>query len=316
MSSGAVNSGAVNSVTALAERLKETGSATDALELLAATTARSHVEAALAVLRRTELGDKARPVLRERFNFYMEHIDKDRGATIREALVKLLVGIAHPDDLDVYIRALGVYEGVPPTPKIDVAQKLRAAALAGAAEIDTEGAQLYAVKLLGEVVHTSDFSSEPALTALNLLVRYERWQPIFQYLLMVGGYKAEYADVVSRALEALPADFPAPLYASAAERFISQSQSVEQTGIVGYVVEQRRAELYPLLAQIINATRSGDLHRYALIQMAAARDPALNALLFELAKRAPLEYVPNFIDALELVPNSEDILKMLRARKR
>lgn len=306
----------MTSITELADQLKESGDPAAALELLAATSARSHIEAALAVLRRAELDDRARPVLRDRFNFYMEHIDKDRGATIREALVKLLVGIAHPDDLDLYVRALGVYEGIPPTPKIDVAQKLRAAALAGAGEIDTELAQLYAVKLLGEIAHTSDFSSEPALTALNLLVRYQRWQPIFQYLLMVGGYKAEYADVVSRALEALPADFPAPLYSAAAERFISQSQSVEQTGIVGYVVENRRADLYPLLAQIITATRSGDLHRYALIQMAAARDAALNALLFELAKRAPLETVPNFIDALELVPNSEDILKMLRARKR
>lgn len=306
----------MKSVTALAEQLKETGSAAAALELLAATTARSHVEAALATLRHAELDDRARPVLRDRFSFYMEHIDKDRGATLREALVKLLVGIAHPDELDLYVRALGVYEGIPPTPKIDVAQKLRAGALAGAAEIDTELAQLYAVKLLGEVVHTSDFSSEPALTALNLLVRYQRWQPIFQYLLMVGGYKAEYADVVSRALEALPADFPAPLYSAAAERFISQSQPVEQTGIVGYVVEHRRADLYPLLANIINTTRSGDLHRYALIQMAAARDATLNALLFELAKRTPLETVTNFIDALELVPNSEETVKLLRARKR
>lgn len=311
-----MSSGAVKSVTALAEQLKETGSAADALELLAATTARSHVEAALAVLRHAELDDQARPVLRDRFNYYMEHTDKDRGATLREALVKLLVGIAHPDDLDVYVRALGVYEGIPPTPKIDAAQKLRAAALAGAAEIDTDLAQLYGVKLLGEVGHTSDFSGEPALTALNLLVRYERWQPIFQYLLMVGSYKAEYADVVSRALEALPADFPAALYAAAAERFITQSHSVEQTGIVGYVVEHRRAELYPLLAQVISTTRSSDLHRYALIQMAAARDAALNALLFELAKRTPLDYVPNFIDALELVPNSEETLKLLRARKR
>jgi hypothetical protein len=306
----------LSSVTELADQLKETGDAALALELLSATTARSHVEAALSALRRVSLDYNARPILRERFAFYMGHIDKDRGATLRESFVKLLVGIGHPDDLDLYLRALSVYEGVPPVMQIDVAQKLRAAALAGAAEIDTELAQLYAVKFLSEVSDTSPFSSEPALTALNLLVRYQCWQPIYQYVLMVNNYEPEYADVVSHALEGFEADFPAPLYTAAAERFIARDQPVEQTGIVGYIVEHRRADLYPLLEQIIASTHNGDLHRYTLIQMAAARDPALNTLVFDLAKRAPLEYIPNFIEALELIPNSEDLLKLLRARQR
>ena len=306
----------MSSVTELADQLKESGDPAVALQLLSATTARSHVEAALSALKRAVLDDNARPVLRDRFNFYMDHIDKDRGTTLREALVKLLVGIGHPDDLDLYLRAVSVYESVPPAIQIDVAQKLRAAALAGAAEIDSELAQLYAVKLLSEIADTSDFSSEPALTALNLLVRYQRWQPIYQYLLMVGGYKPEYADVVSRALEAFEADFPAPLYTAAAERFIDRDQPVELTGIIGYIVERRRADLYPLLEQIVSATRNSDLHRYALIQMAAARDRALNTLVFTLAKRAPLEYLPNFIEALELIPNSEEILNLLRTRTR
>ena len=196
-----------------------------------------------------------------------------------------------------------------------MAQKLRTAALIGVPEIDPELAQLYAVKLLSEVGDTSDFSSEPALTALNLLVRYERWQPIYQYLLLVRDYKPEYADVVSHALESLPADFPAALYAAAAHKFIERDQPVEQTGIVGYIVEQHRADLYPLLEQIVAKTRYGDLHRYAVIQMAAAREPALNQMLFALAKRSSLEHIPNFIEALELVPGSDEMLKLLRSRR-
>ncbi|MEP7292668.1 MAG: hypothetical protein ABI835_12860 [Chloroflexota bacterium] len=187
----------MSDVAKLAEQLKETGDAAVALELLSATIARSHVEAALTVLKRAEPDDRARPVLRERLLFYFDNKEKDRGATLREALVRLLVGIAHPDDLDLYLRALTVYEGIPPSPKVDVAQKLRSAALIGVSEIDTELAQLYAVKLLGEVGDTSDFSGEPALTALNLLVRYERWQPIYQYLLLIHDYKPEYADVAT-----------------------------------------------------------------------------------------------------------------------
>ena len=121
-------------------------------------------------------------------------------------------------------------------------------------------------------------------------MRYERWQPIYQYVLLIDGYKPEYADVVSRALESLPADFPAALYAAAARRFIERDQPVEQTGIVGYMVEHHRAELYPAAGTDRRQdAATGDLHRYAVIQMAAARDPALNELLFALAKRCPLE---------------------------
>jgi hypothetical protein len=304
------------SITELAERLKESGDPALALELLAATTARSHVESALVVLNRATLGDKARPALRERLDFYFAHPDKDRGATLRETLLRLLLEIGHPDDRDQYLRGLALYEGIPPTPRIDVAQKTRTAALIGLAGIDPDLAQLYAVKFLSEVKDTSDFSSEPALTALNLLVRYERWHPIYAYLLLLGEYKPEYADVVSRALESLPADFPAALYAAAARRFIERDGAVEQTGIVGYVVEHRRADLYPLLEQILSKTANGDLHRYAVIQMAAARDPALNAQLIALAKLSPLERVGNFTEALALVPGSEETLALLRKRKK
>lgn len=302
-------------INELAERLKQTGDPALALELLGATTARSHVESALHVLSRAALDDRARPVLRERLNFYFENTEKDRGATLREALVRLLIGINHPDDLDLYLRAVAVYEGIPPTPRIDAAQKLRVVGLIGISEVDPDLAQLYAVRLLSEVRDTSDFSGEPALMALNLLVRFERWQPIYQYVLLVDDYKREYADVVSRALEAFDGDFPAALYAVAVRRFIERDQPVEQTGIVGYVVEHRRAELYPLLEQIVASTRFDDLHRYAVIQMAAARDPALNEMLFALAKRCPTERVPHFVEALELVPGSDAVLKLLRGRK-
>ncbi len=303
-------------VKALAEQVKQSGDPVLALELLSTTIVRSHVEDALAVLKRSVLDDNARPTVRERYAFYAEHSDKDRGATQRENFVRLLVEIGHPDDLDIYLRAVNLYEGAPPMPQIDIAQKVRAAALVGIAAIDSDVAALYAVKLLGEVKDTSDFSGEPALTALNLLIRYERWLPIYQYALLVDGYKAEYAEVVSRALESFPADFPVALYVGMARRFISRDQAVEQTGIIGYVVDQRRADLYPLLEQVITTTKNSDLHRYTVIQLAAARDPALNALLFTLAKRCSLEHVPHFIEALELTPGSDEVLKLLRTRKR
>jgi hypothetical protein len=163
---------------------------------------------------------------------------------------------------------------------------------------------------------TSPFSGEPAQTALNLLVRYERWQPIYQYVLLIANYDPEYADVVSKALESFSADFPAALYEAAARRFVERDRAVEQTGIVGYVVENRRADLYPLLEKIVATTQSDDLHRYTVIQMAAARQPALNDLLIALAKRCPLERTTNFIEALELVPHSAEVVELLMKRKR
>ena len=49
--------------------------------------------------------------------------------------------------------------------------------------------------------------------------------------------------------------------------------------------------------------------------MAAAREPALNKMLFALAKLSSLEHVSNFIEALDLVPGSDEALKLLRSRK-
>ena len=56
-------------------------------------------------------------------------------------------------------------------PVDDVAQNLRAAALAGLAPIDPPLACLYATRFLGEP-HTSVFNCEPAMTALDALVRF------------------------------------------------------------------------------------------------------------------------------------------------
>ena len=88
---------------------------------------------------------------------------------LREVLTRLLVHIKHPDDADIYKLGVATYHLQPVD---DVAQNLRAVALAGLAPIDPPLACLYAARLLGER-HTSVFNCEPAMTAIDVLAAFE-----------------------------------------------------------------------------------------------------------------------------------------------
>ena len=96
----------------LAELARQLGQAQDederrelALELLERSRRREHVDAALRALEGSELDDAARPLLRERALHYFEETRRDNGALIREQLLRLLLGIGHPDERDLWLRA-------------------------------------------------------------------------------------------------------------------------------------------------------------------------------------------------------------------
>ena len=83
---------------------------------------------------------------------------RDKAGLLREALTRLLVHIEHPDDADIYRLGVETYHFQPVD---DVAQNLRAAALAGLAPLDPPLACLYAARFLTEP-QTSVFNCEPA----------------------------------------------------------------------------------------------------------------------------------------------------------
>lgn len=288
-----------------------------ALELLARSRRRDYVDAALRALEDSDPGDAARPLLRERAQYYFENTQRDNGALIREQLLKLLLQINHPDERDLWLRALYCYEVEPMMG--EVTQNLRAIGLVGLAAHDPDLAQLHALRLLHELHATSRFNGEPALTALNLLMQQEQPQPIYGWLLSCADEALELTldELVGRALESLGSDFPGDLYQALLEQLAKRDRALVSMGLATHIIESRAQPLYDALEAILTQTRHDDLHHYILVLLAGARDAELERRLLALARLSPPRRCKNFLAALELLPGEPDseLLAWLRERQ-
>ena len=289
-----------------------------ALALLSKTSSRQYLDECLRILNaaavRATLDESHRPILREKALSFYADSKRDKAGMLRESITRLLVNIEHHDDIDLYQMGVDTYYLQPVD---DVAQNLRAVALAGMAPIDPTLACLYAARFLGES-HTSVFNCEPAMTAIDVLVTSDQRLPIYQFLLHSGMHMANSGrgELTGKALESLGADFPVPLY----KQLIAQYQEIDRPtasmGIINCIVDGRSAELYERLEALIRDTRDTDLRRYGLVMMAAARDDELSARLLRMARLARLEHIPLYVEALEICshPERDETLAQLKRR--
>ncbi len=312
-------------MTSQAELHRQLRRATDAearrdiaLRLLARTNSRQYLDECLRILNaeavRATLDESHRDILRDKCLLYFAESKRDKAGLLRESLTRLLVHIGHADDADIYKLGVATYYLQPVD---DVAQNLRAVALAGLAPIDPPLACLYAARFLGES-HTSVFNCEPAMTAIDVLVASNQRLPVYQFLLRGGEQMArsQRGELTGKALESLGAEFPLHLY----EELITQYQALDQPtasmGIINFIIGDRAETLYDRLEQVILSTRDVDLRRYGLVMMAAARDDALGERLLGMAKLARQDDLPVFIEAVEIchLPEREETLYALRRR--
>ncbi len=289
-----------------------------ALDLLTVSRDREKIDAALAALLDDDvidlLDDAHRDTLRARFVYYAENPAKDRGGLIREQVTRLLTAIGHPGDRDIYMQGCATYHRQPNT---DSAQNLRAAALVGLSHLDRELACAYAVRLLGEP-DTSTLNGQPSVTAINVLAHHGQRLPVYLFVLRQGAdfIQQGNGEVVAKALEALAVDFPAALFAELAESVVAQDVPVVVSGLVNAITAARLVDLYPLLERIITRTRHDDLHHYTLVMLAAARDDALIAMLYRLARESTPARAGAFLAAVELTTGDErDALLAWLARR-
>ena len=289
-----------------------------ALRLLARTNSRQYLDACLRALHApaviATLDESHRPVLREKCHSFYHNSQRDKAAILRESLTRLLVHIAHRDDIDLYQLGVETYYLQPVD---DVAQNLRAVALAGMAAISPHLACLYAARFLGDP-HTSRFNCEPAMTAVDALVAANQVLPIYQFLLRGGAGMARTGrgELTGKALEALGADFPPRLYAELIEQYQAVDQPTASMGIINWVIAQRAASLYDRLEALIKRSKHSDLRRYGLVMMAAARDEELSERLLRMARLARADDVPLFIAALEICQHQERNATLAHLRRR
>ena len=312
-------------MTSQAELHRDLRSATEAderrdlaLQLLARTSSRLYLDECLRALNaepvRATLDERHREILREKCLGFFAESKRDKAGLLRESLTRLLVHIEHPDDADIYKLGVATYHLQPVD---DVAQNLRAVALAGLAPIDPPLACLYAARFLGES-HTSVFNCEPAMTAIDVLVASNQRLPIYQFLLRGGEgmARSQRGELTGKALESLGADFPLELYKELIAQYLELDQPTASMGVINFIIEGRAEALYDRLEEVISSTRDIDLRRYGLVMMAAARDDELGERLLGMAKLARADDLPLFIDAVEIchLPQREETLDQLRKR--
>ncbi|MCY4061106.1 MAG: hypothetical protein OXG53_01925 [Chloroflexi bacterium] len=289
-----------------------------ALILLVKTYRRQYLDECLRILQlervRATLDESHRSTLREKCLGYFADGKRDKGGLLREGLTRLLVHIEHSDDADIYQLGVETYYLQPVD---DVAQNLRAVALAGLAPIDPPLACLYATRFLGEP-YTSVFNCEPAMTAIKVLVASNQRLPIYQFLLRGGVEMAQSGrgELTGKALESVGDDFPLTLYEDLIEQYQALDQPTATMGMFNWIIDGRVKALYQRLAELILATRDADLRRYGLVMMAAARDEALGERLLQMAKTARVDDLPLFIEAVEIchLPARDEALENLRRR--
>lgn len=289
-----------------------------ALDLLSQTNSRQYLDECLRLLVSDAvidfLEDSHRPILREKCLTYYEDGKRDKAGLLREKLTRLLVHISHPDDSDIYQLGVDTYYLQPVD---DVAQNLRAVALAGLAPIDLSLACIYATRFLGED-HTSVFNCEPAMTAVEVLVQANRHLPIYQFLLHRGEFmaKTKRGELTGKAFESLGNDFPFHLYQDLIDTYQALDMPTASIGIINTIIENRYDTLYDTLEDVILSTRDDDLRRYGLVMMAASRDDDLTDRLLRLARLAKYDHVPLFIEAVEVCnhPDRDSTLAQLQNR--
>ncbi len=289
-----------------------------ALQLLAKTNSRQYLDACLLTLRSERviatLNESHRSPLREKCLGYFADDKRDKAGLLREGLTWLLVHIEDPADADIYQLGVETYHLQPVD---DVAQNLRAVALAGLAPIDPPLACLYATRFLGER-YTSVFNCEPAMTAIDVLVASDQRLPIYQFLLRGGVEMAQSArgELTGKALESLGENFPIPPYESLIEQYKAIDQPTATMGIINCIIERRIEALYDRLEDLILSTRDRDLRRYGLVMMAAARADELGERLLRMAKFARPEDAPLFMEAVELchLPERDKAQESLQRR--
>lgn len=289
-----------------------------ALQLLSKTNSRRYLDECLRILQSgrviASLDESHRSTLRDKCLGFFADSKRDKGGLLREGLTRLLVHIEHPDDADIYQLGVDTYYLQPVD---DVAQNLRAVALAGLAPINPALACLYATRFLGER-YTSLFNGEPAMTAIKVLVASDQRLPIYQFLLRGGVEMAQSGrgELTGVALESLAHDFPIPLYQDLMELYQAIDQPTATMGIINWIIDGRVEALYQRLTELILATRDADLRRYGLVMMAAARDDDLGERLLQMAKVARAEDLPLFIEAIEIchLPGRDEALENLRRR--
>jgi hypothetical protein len=273
-----------------------------ALELLGVSDRRAREAALDALLERPVAG--MREPLRELYFELDGQSDKlDPGAHLRTAITRLLLANEDARDLDIGLRAVDTYEK---SMGVDSTANLRAAGLKIIAAANTDVFPYVAAEHIND---SSEFSREPANTALQLLAGTGHQLSVYQWI--VSGPKDP--DLIEAALGLLdeaPAVVMSRCLAELTRDAIEKKDEALLAKLAETIVGRELEGAYPPLASIMASGISKELRSYLALLLAATNRPALLAVLEEQLERDVLGR-PAILEALRIrtTPEQDAILR-------
>ncbi len=243
------------------------------LELLASND-RSAREAAL-----TALVERPLPALRDTLRTLYFDVDgdpgkQDPGAHLRTSIAQVLLANGDARDVDVALRAVDTREK---SMGVDCTGNLRALGLRIIAAADPDIFPYVAAEHIEDV---SDFSPEPANTALQLLANTGHQLSVYQWL--ISGRREP--ALVEAALDLL-SDAPAIVMSRCVAKLVQDAIEKEDepllTKLAETIVQRELADAYPSLSSIIRASISNELYGYLALLLAGTNRAPLLAILEE-----------------------------------
>jgi hypothetical protein len=274
-----------------------------ALELLRSGDRRTR-EAALEAMLDWPVADTHYALRELFFELDAEPDKRDPGAHLRVAVARLLLASGDACDVDIGLRAANTYES---SMGVDSTANLRSLGLRVIAATDPDLFPYIGVEHIND---SSEFSPEPANTALQLLAGTGHQLSVYQWV--VSG--SHDADLIEAALSLL--DEAPPIVMSSCLNQLTRDAMAKKdepllTKLAETIVKRELEDAYPALSSIMRSGVSKELYAYLALLLAGTNRPALLVMLAELLEQ-DIRRRPAILEALRVRTTPEQAAMLRR----
>lgn len=234
----------------------------------------------------------------------------DPGAHLRIAVARILLAGGDARDADIGLRAAGTHEK---SMGIDSTANLRSLGLRIIAAADPDVFPYVAVEHIDDF---SDFSPEPANTALQLLAGSGHQLSVYQWIVS-GERDAALVEAALDLLDEAPSFVMSRCLAQLTRDAIEKRDEPLLTKLAETIVKRELDDAYPALRSTMQSGVSKELYGYLALLLAGTNRPALLAVLEELLEANILRR-PAILDAMRIrtTPEQAAILRRWEERER
>jgi len=248
------------------------------------------------------------PQLREHLRTLYFEIDadgqkRDPGAHLRTAIAQILLAGEDARDIDIGLRAADTGEK---SMGVDGTANLRALGLRIIASADPD---LFPYVAVEHIDDSSEFSPEPANTALQLLAATGHEVSVYQWIVL-GMHDPTLIEAAIDLLHDAPPIVMSRCLAQLTRGAIETKDEPLLTKLAETIVERELEDAYPALTSIMQSAISKELYSYLALLLAGTNRPALLSIIDEQLEH-DIRRRPAILDALRVrtTPEQAAILK-------